>query len=65
MITLLQARTVLAWLRNIEAADVSLDRVEIAPRAGADAALTTIGGKRAPDLLELARRERNAFRASR
>ena len=56
MITLLQARTVLAWLRNIQAADVSLDHVEIAPRAGADAALTAIGGKRAPNLLERARR---------
>ena len=37
MITLLQARTVLAWLRNIEAADVPLDHVDIAPRAGAGA----------------------------
>ena len=56
MITLLQARTVLAWLRNIEAADVPLDHVDIAPRAGADAALTAIGGKRAPELLERARK---------
>ena len=56
MITLLQARTVLTWLRNIEDADVSLDHVEIVPRAGADAALATIGGKRAPDLLEHARK---------
>ena len=56
MITLLQARTVLAWLRNIEAANVSLDHVEIVPRGGADAALATIGGKRAPDLLERARK---------
>ncbi len=56
MITLLQARTVLAWLRNIEAADVPLDHVDIAPRVGADAALTAIGGKRAPELLERARK---------
>ena len=56
MVTLLQARTVLAWLRNVEAADVPLERVEIVPRAGAEAALATIGGKRAPDLLERARK---------
>ena len=56
MITLLQARTLLAWLRNIEAAGFSLDDVDITPRAGADAALTAIGGKRAPDLLERARK---------
>ena len=32
------------------------DHVEIEPRAGADAALTAIGGKRAPNLLERARK---------
>ena len=56
MITLLQARTLLAWLRNIKAAGFSLNDVDITPRAGADAALTAIGGKRAPDLLERARK---------
>ena len=56
MITLLQARTVLAWLRNIQASGVSFDHVEITPRSNADAALTTIGGKAARDLLARARK---------
>ena len=55
MIALLQARSVLAWLRDIQASDVSLDHVEITPRPGADAALTAIGGVAAPDLLNRAR----------
>ena len=38
MIALLQARTVLAWLRNIQASGVPFDQVEIVPRADADAA---------------------------
>ena len=44
MITLLQARTVLAWLRHIEKSHTSLDHVQIVPRTGADAALVAIGG---------------------
>lgn len=55
MIALLQARTVLAWLRNIQAAGVSLALVEIIPRPDADAALTAIGGSKGPDLLARAR----------
>jgi hypothetical protein len=55
MIALLQARTVLAWLRNFAAAGVSLEDVEIVPRADADAALTVIGGIRGPELLARAR----------
>ena len=55
MIALLQARTVLAWLRNIQAAGVSLASVEIVPRPDADAALTAIGGSKGPDLLARAR----------
>ena len=50
MIALLQARTVLTWLRHIQTSDTSLDQVQIVPRAGADAALTEIGGKAGPDL---------------
>ena len=42
---LLQARTLLAWLRHIRAFTSSLDQVEIVPRAGAAAALSAIGGK--------------------
>jgi hypothetical protein len=55
MIALLQARTVLTWLRNIQAAGIPLDRVEIIPRAEADAALTAIGGTHGPALLTRAR----------
>jgi hypothetical protein len=55
MIALLQARTVLTWLRNIQAAGISLEAVEIVPRADAEAALTAIGGARGIDLLERAR----------
>lgn len=55
MIALLQARTVLAWLRNIQTAGMPLEAVEIVPRADADAALTAIGGQRGPDLLTRAR----------
>jgi hypothetical protein len=55
MIALLQARTVLAWLRSFGAAGVSLEQVEIVPRADADAALTAIGGVKASDLLARAR----------
>jgi hypothetical protein len=55
MIALLQARTVLAWLRNLQNAGVELGQVEIIPRDDADAALTAIGGTRGPELLERAR----------
>ena len=55
MLTLLQARTVLAWLRSIKASGVSLDQVEIIPRIDADAALSAIGGKTGLALLYRAR----------
>ena len=55
MLALLQARTVLNWLRSIQASDISLDRVEIVPRTGAEAALSRIGGKTGPALLQRAR----------
>ena len=55
MIALLQARSVLAWLRNIRVSGVPLEGVEIIPRAEAEAALTAIGGTAAPDLQERAR----------
>jgi len=55
MIALLQARTVLAWLRNIQVSGVSLDKVNIVPRADSDAALTAIGGTAGPALLARAR----------
>ncbi|HZV08024.1 MAG TPA: hypothetical protein VE999_23270 [Gemmataceae bacterium] len=55
MIALLQARTILIWLRNIQAAGFPLEAVEIVPRADAVAALTAIGGVKGPDLLARAR----------
>ena len=55
MIALLQARTVLAWLRNIQASGVPLEHVEIIPRVDADAALGAIGGTAGPALLARAR----------
>lgn len=55
MIALLQARTILTWLRNIQTTGLSLDRVEIVPRSDAEAALTAIGGMEGPALLARAR----------
>jgi hypothetical protein len=55
MIALLQARTVLAWLRNLQDLGISLSQVEIVPRANAEAALTAIGGTGGPSLLARAR----------
>lgn len=55
MIALLQARTVLTWLRNIQAAGFPPESVEIVPRADAEAALTAIGGVKGPNLLARAR----------
>lgn len=55
MIALLQARTVLTWLRNIQAAGVPLESIEIVPRSDAEAALTAIGGAKGPNLLQRAR----------
>lgn len=44
MTALLQARAVLAWMRNLQAGGHSLDAIEIVPRADAEAATTMIGG---------------------
>ena len=55
MTALLQARTVLTWLRNLEAAAVPLEQIKIVPRENADAALGAIGGDSAPNLLRRAR----------
>jgi len=44
MTALLQARAVLAWMRNLQAGGHSLDDIEIVPRADAEAATTMIGG---------------------
>lgn len=52
---LLQARTVLEWFRNIEAAGISTDDVEVIPRTDASAALASIGGRSAKELIQKAR----------
>ena len=56
MMALLQARAVLTWLRNIKTSGLSVDQVQIVPRANADAALAAIGGEAGPDLFDHARR---------
>ena len=53
--TLLQARTVLSWIQDIQLSGISLEQVEIVPRAGSNAALAAIGGITASDLLDRAR----------
>ncbi|MFS8116554.1 hypothetical protein QD460_33200, partial [Rhizobium jaguaris] len=55
MTALLQARTVLAWIRDVQLAGASIDDLEIVPRPDADAALTAIGGTGARGVLERAR----------
>ncbi len=55
MIALLQARTVLAWLRNIQTSGRQLDQIEIVPRTDANAALKAIGGEAGQDLHHRAR----------
>ncbi|PSH61079.1 hypothetical protein [Phyllobacterium sophorae] len=55
MIALLQARTVLAWIRNVQSAGANLDDIEIVARPDAEAALTSIGGTGGPGLLARAR----------
>ena len=60
---LLQARAVLAWLRNIQTADIPLDNVEVIPRADANAALASIGGSSAVDLVRRARQVESAIYA--
>lgn len=45
MTALLQARTVLAWLRSLTDAGIPLESISIRPRAGSEAALAAIGGR--------------------
>ena len=63
MIALLQARMVLAWLRNLQTGGITLDDVEIVPREGAEAALASIGGTTGPDVLACAREVERAIYA--
>ena len=56
MIKLLQARAMLAWLRNVQESGVPLDQIEIIPRVDASAALSAIGGTAGPNLFDRARK---------
>jgi hypothetical protein len=53
--TLLQARAVLGWMRNLESGGVSLDGVTMVPRDGGSAATEAIGGTSGQALLTRAR----------
>lgn len=55
MTALLQARAVLAWLRNLQAGGHSLENIEIVPRADAEAATTMIGGVDSESVIKRAR----------
>ena len=55
MIALLQARAMLAWLRDIRAIGVPLECIEIVPRTDAEASLSEIGGVNGSSLRDRAR----------
>ncbi len=55
MTSLLQARAVLGWVRNLVESGTLIDSIEIVPRSESEAALSTIGGINAKGLVERAR----------
>lgn len=63
--TLIQARTVIGWLRNLEDGGVPAARVRIVPRTGQEAALAAIGGVDGIEILQRARQvEREVYEIS-
>lgn len=58
---LIQARAVLGWMRELEAARVPLDQVVVRPREDAGAALDMIGGTSALSIRERAREVERAL----
>ncbi|MEX2374769.1 MAG: hypothetical protein WD942_04175 [Dehalococcoidia bacterium] len=63
--TLIQARTVIGWFRNLDGGGVPAARVRIVPRAGQEAALAAIGGDEGMELLARARQvEREVYEIS-
>lgn len=65
MTALLQARAVLAWLRNLQAGGHQLNEIEIVPRSDAEAAMTAIGGMLTADIMDRARQvELSIYRVS-
>lgn len=55
MTTLVQARAVLGWIRNLTSSGIALDDIEIVPRQDAEAAMLAVGGTAGSGLLERAR----------
>lgn len=55
MTALLQARAVLAWLRDLQLGGHQLNEIEVVPRAGLEAAATAIGGVDVSTILDRAR----------
>lgn len=53
--TLVQARAILGWLRNLEISGVDLNTVRIIPRQGHGAATDAVGGTNGPSVLNRAR----------
>jgi hypothetical protein len=53
--TLIQARAVLAWMRNLTASGVAVENIRIVPRSDAEAATESIGGIEGKGLQERAR----------
>lgn len=63
--SLLQARTILAWLRGMEEAGFPLADVKLIPRADAGAALEAIGGESLEEIRRVAREiERDVYRVT-
>jgi hypothetical protein len=61
MLALLQARTMLIWLRNLQNAGVPPTAIKITARADAEAALAAIGGASGIELLQRARQVESAI----
>jgi hypothetical protein len=55
MAALVQARSVLAWLRHLKTVGISPEQVEIIPRADAEGIVDAIGGTNGTGLIERAR----------
>lgn len=53
--TLIQARAVLAWVRNLTTSGIDIGNIRIVPRADAEAATESIGGLEGRGLLDRAR----------
>lgn len=56
LLSLLQARTILAWLRHLEAAGTDLAEVSVVTRIDSEAAVESIGGTSAPAVQAHARK---------